>query len=122
MFRNIGRLFFVTLPVSVLLAFFCNPRLETNLFVSLVSGKIDSESFFSDFANSFTVLRFIQGRWWVAPVALLAVIVLAYTMCLMVVKIDRHMRVGEMLSLPLSYWHLPVIQVYAKWILLFRFL
>ena len=98
MFRNLRNLFFVTLPVSVLLAFFYNPRVETDLFAALVSGQINAENYFNEFATSFTVLRF--GRfWWVT---LLAVVFLAYTLSVMVVKIDRHMRIGEMLSLPLK--------------------
>ena len=114
MFRNFGQLFFVTLPVSVLLALFCNPRLETNLFVKLVSGQIRSQTFFNEFANSFTVLRFVQRHWWVALIALFAVIVLAYTMCLMVVKVDRHMRMGEMLSLPFkrAFGIFPIMLLY----------
>ena len=96
MFRNFGQLFFVTLPVSVLLAFFYNPNLETDLFVKLVSGQINADNYFNELARAFTVLRF--GRYW--WVTLIALFVLAYAMCLMVVKIDRHMRIGEMLSLP----------------------
>ena len=102
MFRNFGQLFFVTLPVSVLLAFFAGPRLETDLFVMLVSGQINADNFFQAFSNSFTVLRFVQQHWWVLLVVLFAVVLLAYTMCVMVVKIDRHMRMGNMLSLPLK--------------------
>lgn len=98
MFRNFGQLFFVTLPVSVLLAFCCNPRLETDLFVTLVTGQLTSDNFFDLFSNAFTVLRF-GSLWWVV---LLAVILLAFTMCLMVVKIDRHMRMGKMPTLPLK--------------------
>ena len=101
MFRNIGQLYFVTLPVSVLLAFFYNPNMEIDLFVKLVTGRINADNFFNEFAKTFTVLRFVQ-KWWVALVVLLAVILLAYTMCLMVVKIDRHMRIGEMLAFPVK--------------------
>ena len=97
-FRNLRQLFFVTLPVSVLLAFFYNPRLETDLFVSLISGRIDADNFFSKFSQVFTVLRF--GKYW--WVVLLAIVALAYTMSIMVVKIDRHMRIGEMPLLPLK--------------------
>ncbi|MCH5160048.1 MAG: hypothetical protein J1F66_04280 [Clostridiales bacterium] len=98
MFRNLRQLFFITLPISILWAFFYNPRSETDLFVALIRGQINAENFFNEFAKSFTVLRF--GRcWWVV---LLAVIFLAYTMSVMVVKIDRHMRIGEMLALPLK--------------------
>ena len=98
MFRNLGQLFFVTLPVSVLLAFFCNPELETDLFVNLVSGQINADNYFEELATSFTVLRF-GHYWWITLIALL---VLAYTLCVMVVKIDRHMRIGEMLTLPVK--------------------
>ena len=98
MFRNLRQLFFVTLPVSLLLAFFYNPRLETDLFVALVGGQLNADNFFNEFATAFTVLRF--GRYW--WVVLLAVVVLAFTMSVMVVKIDRHMRIGEMLTLPLK--------------------
>ena len=114
MFRNFGQLFFVTLPVSVLLAFFANPNLETNLFVLLVSGGINAENFFDEFAGSFTVLRFVQRHWWLLLVALFAVVVLAYTMCVMVVKIDRHMRMGNMLALPLkrAFGIFPMMLVY----------
>lgn len=98
MFRNFGQLFFVTLPVSVLLAIFCNPTLEIDLFASLVTGQINAENFFNMFANAFTVLRF--GRYWV--VALITLAFFAYTMGVMVVKIDRHMRMGNMLALPLK--------------------
>ena len=115
MFRNLGQLFFVTLPVSVLLAFFYNANLETDLFVMLVSGQINAENFFNEFAKCFTVLRF--GRYW--WVVLLAVILLAYTMCVMVVKIDRHMRMGKMLSLPLkrAFGIFPIMLAYiVSWI------
>ena len=97
-FRNLRQLFFVTLPVSVLLAFFYNPRLETDLFVALVSGRINADNFFGEFSHVFTVLRFGQ-YWWVV---LLSIVALAYTMSVMVVKIDRHMRIGEMPLLPLK--------------------
>ena len=117
MFRNFGQLFFVTLPVSILLAFFYNPKLETDLFVMLVSGQINAENCFNEFAKCFTVLRF--GRYW--WVVLLAVIALAYTMCVMVVKIDRHMRIGEMLTLPLkrAFGIFPIMLAYvACWIVI----
>ena len=111
MFRNFAQLFFVTLPVSVLLAFFYNARLETDLFVNLVGGRINAENFFNEFARCFTVLRF--GRYW--WVDCLAVILLAYTMCILVVKIDRHMRIGEMLTLPLkrAFGIFPIMLAYV---------
>ena len=101
MFRNFGQLFFVTLPVSVLLAFFVVPTAEAQLFATLVRGQLSAENYFNEFAKSLTLLRFAQN-WWTALVVCVAGVLLAYTMCLMVVKIDRHMRIGEMQTLPLK--------------------
>ena len=101
MFRNFGQLFFVTLPVSVLLAIFAAPTAETDVFVKLVSGQLDTENFFNQFVNAFTVLRFTSS-WWLPLLVAVVVVLLAYTMSLLVVKIDRHMRIGEMQPLPLK--------------------
>lgn len=102
LFRNIGQLYFVTLPMALLLAFCCNPRLETDVFAMLFTGQVTSENFFTAFSQSFTVLRFLQPHWWILLLALFALALLALTMSILVVKIDRHMRVGEMVALPLK--------------------
>ena len=102
MFRNFGQLYFVTLPVALLLAFCCNSRLETDVFVMLFTGQITADNFFTAFSQSFTVLRFVQQYWWMSLLALLALVLLAIAMSLLVVKLDRHMRVGEMVALPLK--------------------
>ncbi|MCH5153046.1 MAG: hypothetical protein J1F68_03725 [Clostridiales bacterium] len=96
MFRNFGQLVYVTLPVSVLIAFFYNPSSEISLFSSLVKGEIVMENYLDLLTKSLTVLRFGK-HWWVV---LCAIVLLAVTMSLMVVKLDRHMRMGKMPALP----------------------
>ena len=98
MFRNFWRLFYVTLPVSVLIAFFCTPNKEVTLFCSLVTGEVTLEGYVNMLMDGLTLLRF--GKYW--WIAIIAIILLAYAMCLMVVKLDRHMRVGKMPALPLK--------------------
>ena len=115
MFRNFGQLFYVTLPVAILLAFFYNPRLEISLFVSLVNGQLDMDNYSQALGQALSVLRF--GKYW--WVSLIAVVVLVVAMCVMVVKIDRHMRVGQMPVLPLrrSFGLLPSMLLYVvSWI------
>lgn len=68
----------------------------------LFAGQLTAENYFNAFSQSFTVLRFWHAHWWMALLALFALALLALTMSVMVVKIDRHMRVGEMVGLPLK--------------------
>ena len=96
MFRNFWQLVYVALPVSVLMAFFYNPSQEISLFVTLVKGEMTMDNYLDLLTKALTVLRF--GKfWWVI---LCAIVLLALTMCLMVVKLDRHMRMGKMPALP----------------------
>lgn len=96
MFRNFWRLVYVTLPVSVLIAFFCNPSQEIALFQSLVTGAVTMDNYVDMLTSGLTVIR-LGSYWWVA---ILSVLLLTLTMCLMVVKLDRHMRVGIMPAWP----------------------
>lgn len=96
MFRNFWQLVYVTLPVSVLMAFFYNPSSEISLFVALVKGEVAMDNYLNLLTKTLTVLRF--GKYW--WVILCAIVLLALTMCLMVVKMDRHMRMGKMPALP----------------------
>ena len=96
MFRNFWQLVYVTLPVSVLIAIFYNPSQEISLFVSLVRDRVTMDSYIGLLMKSITVLRF-DKYWWIV---LLVIVLLAFTMCLMVVKLDRHMRMGKMPALP----------------------
>ena len=98
MFRNFWNLVYVTLPVAVLMAFFYNPSSEITLFTRLVTEEIAMNDVIYLLGESLTALRF--GRfWWIVPIAIVA---LAYAMSVMVVKIDRHMRVGQMPAFPLK--------------------
>ena len=98
MFRNFWNLVYITLPVSVLMAFFYNPSSEITLFTRLVNNEIAMDEAIYMLGEGLTALRF--GRfWWVVPIA---IVVLAYAMSVMVVKIDRHMRVGQMPAFPLK--------------------
>ena len=98
MFRNFWKLIYVTLPISVLMAFFYNPTKEIQLFSTLVKGEILLDNVTSLLVEYVTVLRF-GSYWWVV---LIAIVSLAYAMSVMVVKVDRHMRVGQMPAFPLK--------------------
>lgn len=94
--RNFGKLFYVALPVSILAAFFANPRLEAEFMYRLFYGQLNFENVFALFTGAFTVLRF--GKFWWANI--ISVLLFALTISLLVVKISRHMRVGVMPALP----------------------
>ena len=96
MFRNFWQLVYVTLPVSVLIAIFYTPSREISLFYALVKGKVSMDNYLNLLLDNLTVLR-LGKFWWVM---LCAVVLMALTMSLMVVKLDMHMRVGNMPALP----------------------
>lgn len=96
MFRNFWQLVYVVLPVSVLIAIFYNPHVEISLLFSLAKGEVNVDNYLDLLTDNWTVLR-LGKYWWVV---LCAVVLLAYTMCMMVVKLDRHMRMGKMPALP----------------------
>jgi len=96
MFRNFGHLVYVTLPVSVAMAFFFNFSAEMNLYAKFVLGKLTIDTFWDELMSSISVARF-AGHWWQSALTLLLLIV---TFCMLAVKIGRHMRVGEMPVLP----------------------
>lgn len=97
MFRNFAHLFYVALPVAVLMAFFVNPNQEVYLWQNLCSGQITSmDVLFKTYNGALTVVRF--GKfWWVAVIVLP---LLALTVSMLIVKINRHMHIGEMSVLP----------------------
>lgn len=108
--RNFWQLVCVTLPVSALMALFYNPSTIT-LFMRLVRGEVNIDNYQQLLADSLTVLRF-GGYWWVE---LIAIVLFALTMCVMVVKLDRHMRMGQMLTLPLrrAFGIFPLMLLYV---------
>ena len=98
MFRNFWHLFLIALPVSVLCAFFLSPNSEISFVQSIIDGEVTGADLLSRYTSAVTVLRF--GKFWWASA--LSFVLLAYTVSLLVAKIDRHMRVGEMSVLPLK--------------------
>lgn len=106
MFRNFWQLVLITLPVSILFAFFLTPSREISFVQSLINGSVNMENIIGEYISAITVLRF--GKyWWVITIGF---VLLAFTVSVVVVKIDRHMRVGEMPLLPLkpSFKFLPI--------------
>ncbi len=101
MFRNFGRLFYVTLPMALLLAFafwLSNPVCEIQVLSQLVNGKLSMDNYLAVLLDNVTVLRY--GKfWWVYAIALATLPLCA---SLTVVKIDRHMRMGLMPALPMK--------------------
>lgn len=110
MFRNFWKLVYVTLPVAVLWAFFYNASAELQLFELLLNGKISMDNCADTIGQYVTVLRF-GNNWWIA---LCAVVLLALSMSLMVVKIDRHMRAGVMPAFPIrkAFGIFPIMLAY----------
>lgn len=92
MFRNFWQLVLIALPFSVLVGVFCNFSAEGEFVADLIEGKLAMSDFVGSFVSAFTVGRF--GKNWFLPIIML--VVLAITESVYVVKISRHMRVGEL--------------------------
>lgn len=97
--RNFWQLVYVALPVAVLMAFFANPTREIEFLHALFVGELTLDNVFVLFNNAYTVLRF--GKLWWTDVITFFVLVL--TVCMLIVKISRHMRVGVMPALPFKW-------------------
>ena len=101
MFRNFFMLVYVALPSAALMAFatfLYKPTAEIGLFVAMFDGSLTMDNCTSELLNRLSLLRY--GRYW--WVFVIAVVVLACSACIMVVKIDRHMRTGLMPALPVK--------------------
>lgn len=96
LFRNFWQLVLISLPAAVLLGFFVTPAKEISFMQSLARGELTLDNYFQAYVDSFSALRLID-YWWVI---LIAAVVVCLTFCLLLAKIDRHMRVGEMVALP----------------------
>lgn len=96
MLRNFWKLVYVALPVAILMAFFVNPGKEIDFFRAMFMGELNFDNVLGMFMRAVTVLRF--GRFWWAGI--ITLFVLALTESMLVVKINRHMHVGEMPALP----------------------
>lgn len=100
MFRNFWKLIVVTLPISVFMTFFFNPLGEVQFhtmffdgqFCSLADGVGDGKAFVDKIFSTFTFMSFGKS-WWAGIVGLA---LYSVTASMMVVKLNRHMRVGQM--------------------------
>lgn len=98
MFRNFWQLILVALPVSLSFAFFMTPDAEINFVRALIDGELNGGNLLTRYISAVTVLRY--GKYWWT--AIINVVLFALTVSVLVVKIDRHMRVGEISALPLK--------------------
>ena len=114
MLRNFWKLIYVTLPAALVMAFAAflyKPSAEAGLIVGLFRNEFTMSNYQSRLLNTLTVLRY--GKyWWVFAIGL-TVLVLAE--CVAVVKIDRHMRTGQMPALPMkrAFGIFPIMLCYA---------
>ncbi len=92
MFRNFFSLVLIALPVSILMGVFWNNYFESMYIVKLVQGTLTAESFVDDFTYAFTASHYGNEWWLVFPILLL----FALTQSILVVKVSRHMYVGEL--------------------------
>ena len=98
MLRNFWRLAPWTLAASVLAGLFMTDQPIMAFIRNYADGAVTADTFFDQLVRAVTVLRF-GGYWWCA---LLTVLLLVLVESLLIVKVSRHMRVGEMLRFPLK--------------------
>lgn len=92
MFRNLWRLIFVSLPIAVFHGFFASYASEVAFVTRLFRGSLDSAGFVPELARSFTVIKYGADGWWIPFVLLFG---MSLTQSMFVVRISRHMRMGE---------------------------
>ncbi len=111
MFRNLWRLILISLPIAVFHGFFASYASEVNFVSRLFSGDVDSSTFVSELARSFTVIKYGNGGWWI-PFVL--VVGMSLTQSVFAVRISRHMRMGELgvISLKKVFSLFPMMLLY----------
>ena len=92
MFRNFWRLVPIALPFSIVSGVFFNFIPESDFVYKLVHGTVNADNFVSQFTSSFTVAK--VGSHWYLPLVVL--LLMALTESVYVVKISRHMHVGDL--------------------------
>ncbi len=100
MFRNFFRLAYVSIPTALIMAFAAymyKPAMEAELFVTLFRGEFTMDNYTTRLLDGLTLLRY--GRYW--WIFVISVLILAFASAILVVKIDRHMRTGQMPALPM---------------------
>lgn len=98
MFRNFWHLAPIGLVAAVMFGLFCNTNAEILLLQQLAGGAITSENVLNEILNAVSIMRF--GKYWWCFV--LTLFVFAFTESMFMVKVERHMRVGEMNRFPLK--------------------
>lgn len=97
MLSNFGKLIGVALPSAILMALFFSPIGEVDFFATFIGGEMTKQNYFGMLVDAFVFRRF--GKYWYLAIVSLVVFVLSQ--CLLVVKIDRHMKTGEMSAFPI---------------------
>lgn len=95
-FRNFWHLVPWSVVSAVLLGMFCNNNTVIVVYHDFIAGNITAENVATTVLNYAGVLRFGQYWWGV----LVALVVFSFTESLLMVKVERHMRVGEMKAFP----------------------
>ncbi|MCM1290286.1 MAG: hypothetical protein NC132_04555 [Corallococcus sp.] len=95
--RNFWRLMPWTFAVAVLSGFFLTDQPVIDFVHGYAAGEITLQNFLQNLANAVTVLRF--GKYWWC--ALITVLLFVFAECVLLVKVARHMRIGEMQRFPL---------------------
>lgn len=98
MFRNFWRLVPIALPFSIVAGVFFNFIPESDFVYKLANGSINADNFVSQFTSSFTVAK--SGAHWYLP--LIVLLLMALTESVYVVKISRHMHVGDLATASFS--------------------
>lgn len=98
MARNFWRLVPWTIAAAILSGYFLSDQPVMDFIRSYASGKITQQNILQNLVNAATVLRFGEF-WWCA---LLTVLLLVFAESMLIVKVSRHMRVGEMQRFPIK--------------------
>lgn len=98
MFRNFLRLAPWGALAAITLGLFFNTDAEMSFVRCAIDGTLTSENILQELMNAVSVMRF--GRYWWGAIA--ALLLLAFTESMYLVKVERHMRVGEMPVFPLK--------------------
>lgn len=96
--RNFWRLVPWTVAAAVLSGFFLSDRPVIDFIHAYADGAITGSNLIERLMRAVTVLRF--GRYWWCT--LLTLLLLVFCESILIVKVARHMRVGEMLPFPIK--------------------
>lgn len=98
LFRNFFHLMPIALLPAVALGLFLNTNAEILFAKDFVAGTITQNNVVERFLNAVSLIRF-DKYWWGAIVSL---VLFVFAESILMVKVERHMRVGEMPLFPLK--------------------